>query len=142
MQFCAVTAAQTAADQRQRPFDADWRFNKDTINGAEDPAYDDSKWRTVDLPHDWSIEKLPNQIPDSIIGPFSKAAINGRDMGFLTGGTGWYRKTFKLNETSREKSVYINFDGVYMNSVVWINGHFLGNHLTGIRRFIMTLHLT
>ena len=62
-------------DTRTTSFDEGWRFIKGNPSGAEAAAFDDSKWRTLDLPHDWSIEDLPNQIKDSIIGPFSKASI-------------------------------------------------------------------
>ena len=71
------------------------------------------------------------QIPDSIVGPFSKGAVSGRDGGFLVGGTAWYRKHFVLDKNTVGKQTYITFDGVYMNADVWINGHHLGNHPNG-----------
>ena len=93
--FClSVTFAQSNMQQRSVLFDDNWRFKKDSITDASSLSFDDSKWRVLDLPHDWSIEDLPNQMPDSISGPFSKAAISQRDGGFLVGGTAWYRKHF------------------------------------------------
>lgn len=127
--------AQNISTPRTISFDSAWHFIKDSVINAEQPEFDDSKWRKVDLPHDWSIEDLPNQIPDSIVGPFSKAAISQRDGGFLVGGTAWYRKHFVLDKATKGKIVYIQFDGVYMNADVWINGSHLGNHPYGYTSF-------
>src|SRR6476620_11728934 len=57
---------------RKRSFDPDWRFIRDSISGAEQPGFDDSKWRVLDLPHDWSIEDLAEQVEGKTLGPFSK----------------------------------------------------------------------
>ena len=91
---------------------------------------DDSDWRTVNLPHDWSIEDLPGK--DT---PFDSLAIGGIDYGFLAGGTAWYRKRFTLPDNARGKNVSIYFEGVYMNSDTWINGKHLGNHPYGYTGF-------
>jgi beta-galactosidase len=147
LSFCFAAAfAQSQGQSRTRPFDDNWRFKKDNLIDASVSSFDDSKWRVLDLPHDWSIEDLPtgqaglpNQIPDSIVGPFSKAAISQRDGGFLVGGTAWYRKHFVLDKTSTGKDVFIQFDGVYMNADVWINGHHLGNHPYGYTSFYYDL---
>lgn len=128
-----------AQDSRTISFDKNWRFKKDSLVGAESPAYNDSGWRTLNLPHDWSIEDLPNQVADSVSGPFSKAAISGRDGGFTIGGTAWYRKHFNLPMSARGKDVYLQFDGVYRNSDVWINGHHLGFHPYGYTSFYYNL---
>jgi len=120
---------------RTSSFDEDWRFIKDNPSGAESPDYDDSKWRTLDLPHDWSIEDLPGQIPDSIIGPFSKAAIGKMGTGYTIGGTAWYRKHFSISKENQDKTAYLMFDGVYMNSDVWVNGKHVGNHPYGYTSF-------
>jgi beta-galactosidase len=109
--YCFAVFAQNNGQSRTRLFDDNWRFTKDAVTNAEQPNYDDSKWRVLDLPHDWSIEDLPNQIPDSISGPFSKAAISQRDGGFLVGGTAWYRKHFVTEKASAGKQTYIQFDG-------------------------------
>lgn len=116
-------------------FDSDWRFLRDSISGAENPSFDDSSWRIVDLPHDWSIEDLPNQVNDSIIGPFSKASIGKMGTGYTIGGTGWYRKTFTIGKDNMDKIAYLQFDGVYMNSDIWINGKHVGNHPYGYTSF-------
>jgi len=111
-------------------FDFGWRFHRGGAQGAEDPSFDDSKWRSVDLPHDWSIEDLPGT--DS---PFSADAISQVSGGFTTGGTGWYRKSFTVKRESEGKCILIMFDGVYMNSEVWLNGEFLGDHPYGYTSF-------
>ena len=116
-------------------FDDNWRFVKDNPAGAENPSFDDSKWRIVDLPHDWSIEDLPNQNGDSIVGPFSKASIGKMGTGYTIGGTAWYRKSFVIDKADKDKITYLQFDGVYMNSDVWINGKHIGNHPYGYTSF-------
>lgn len=139
--FCCLSFVQnTVAQQARRvPFDADWRFEKGDPTGAEEVTYMGNRWCKVDLPHDWSIEDLPNQLPDSISGPFTKASIGGTATGFTVGGTGWYRKKFRLSKTGQAEKVSIYFDGVYMNSDVWLNGHHLGNHPYGFTGFYYDL---
>lgn len=127
------------SDLNEKPrtisFDSGWRFLKDNPSGAETPAFDDSKWRALDLPHDWSIEDLPGQTPDSIIGPFSKGSISKMGTGYTIGGTAWYRKSFSIDRKDDGKTAYLQFDGVYMNSDVWINGKHVGNHPYGYTSF-------
>ncbi len=101
-------------------FDTGWFFLKGDPTGAEVPSFDDSGWRGLDLPHDWSIE-----------GPFDKKNPSAAPGGYLPCGTGWYRKTFQLPDSAAGKMVFIEFDGVYMNGEVWINGHRLGKRPYG-----------
>ena len=96
-------------------FNDDWTFHLGDIAEASSADYDDSSWRTLDLPHDWAIE-----------GEFSADNPSGAGGGALPGGVGWYRKTFKLDKKLEGKKIFIDFDGVYMNSEVWINGTYLG----------------
>lgn len=116
--------------EKNNLFDSGWRFHYGGAQGAENPAFDDSKWRKIDLPHDWSIGDLPGT--DS---PFSIIAISQVNGGFTTGGTGWYRKTFELPAESKDKHYRILFEGVYMNAEVWINGQKLGSHPYGYSSF-------
>jgi beta-galactosidase len=111
-------------------FDENWRFHLGDTAGAEMPEFDDSQWRLLDLPHDWSIEDLPGK--DS---PTDPNAVGGIDAGYLVGGTGWYRKEFKMPADLKGKQFMIQFDGIYMNSDVWINGVLLGNHPYGYTSF-------
>ena len=125
------------AQRTQDLFNASWKFSQSDVGGGETVNLNDAGWRTVELPHDWSIEDLPNQL-DSVIGPFSKRSIGRTATGHTVGGTGWYRKHFRLGSMANKKySIY--FDGVYMNSDVWINGHHLGNHPYGYTPFYYDL---
>ena len=116
-------------------FDDDWKFSLSDIPEAKSPSFSDASWRDVDLPHDWSIENLPNQEAGKVIGPFSKESIGTTATGYTVGGTGWYRKTFTLPANEKFSQTLINFDGVYMNSEVWINGKLVGNHPYGYTAF-------
>jgi len=105
-------------------FDKGWHFNLGDAAGAEKPTMSDAKWRSLDLPHDWSIE-----------GKFAKQNPATPEGGALPGGIGWYRKAFTIPVTSKDKKVYIDFDGVYQKSTVWINGHKLGFRPNGYISF-------
>ncbi|MGH7970694.1 MAG: sugar-binding domain-containing protein, partial [Limisphaerales bacterium] len=85
-------------------------------------GFDDQAWRVVHLPHDFIVE-----------GTFSPDA--DRSHGFLPTTTGWYRKMFKLPVADKGRSVWLDFDGVYRDSLVWLNGHFLGRHSSGYTSF-------
>jgi beta-galactosidase len=126
---------ETANDTRKVSFDEGWHFLKDSLSGAENPDFNDSNWRILDVPHDWSIEDLPGQNSEDIIGPFDKSAIDRMSSGYLVGGIGWYRKSFNLKEEDKDKIAYLQFDGVYMNSDVWLNGKHLGFHPYGYTPF-------
>ncbi len=104
--------------------DEGWKFSQTDTVGAEKETFIDAKWRSVNLPHDWSIE-----------GEFSQAASTGGGGGFLPTGIGWYRKIFNIPKSVLSKSVWIEFDGVYQNSDVWINGHHLGHYPSGYMSF-------
>lgn len=138
--FCFFAAfAQSNAQSRTRSFDDNWRFKKDSLIQAENPSFKDGDWRVVQLPHDWSIEDLPNQTPDTIIGPFSRTSIGQSATGFTVGGIGWYRKKFTTATAEEKKLFTIHFDGVYTNSDVWLNGHLLGNTPYGYTPFYYDL---
>ena len=109
-------------------FDEGWLFHLGNVEGAENIRVDDAAWRKLDLPHDWSIE-----------GKFSKDNPSGRGEGYLPGGIGWYRKYFKIPDEYVGKKIFIEFDGVYMNSDTWINGHHLGNHPYGYTSYFYDL---
>ncbi|MBA7676757.1 Beta-galactosidase BoGH2A [subsurface metagenome] len=105
-------------------FDFDWRFHKGEAEEWHKINYDDTAWRPLILPHDWSIE-----------GPFSKNNPAGERGGFLPGGIGWYRKHFQLSPEDEDKKIFIQFDGIFHNSEVWINGHSLGRRPYGYISF-------
>ncbi|MEO7767970.1 MAG: sugar-binding domain-containing protein [Ferruginibacter sp.] len=103
-------------------FNDGWKFYKGAIEDGDKPGLNDATWRAVDLPHDWSIE-----------GPFDEQWASAT--AYLPGGIGWYRKTFEIVPTLRSKNIFIYFDGVYKNSEVWINGHYLGKRPNGFISF-------
>jgi beta-galactosidase len=125
------------------PLDKEWLFTNDSMTNAQEPAFDDAGWQKVELPHDWSISDLPNQTEGIIVGPFNKRSPGFTQTGFTIGGTGWYRKKFTTEKDFQNKTVTLFFDGVYMNSDVWLNGHHLGNHPHGYTPFYydLTAHL-
>ncbi|WP_162817846.1 glycoside hydrolase family 2 TIM barrel-domain containing protein [Niabella yanshanensis] len=104
--------------------DAGWKFSQTDTVGAEKAAFNDSRWRTLNLPHDWSIEH-----------DFIQDAPTGGGGGYLPTGVGWYRKQFTIPRSALSKVVWIEFDGVYQNSDVWINGHHLGRYPNGYMSF-------
>lgn len=130
-----LVAPFTAAAQGQRAtlaFDRAWRFHLGDAAAAQDPTFSDSGWRTLDVPHDWSIE-----------GEFSDSNPAGASGGALPGGVGWYRKTFSVAARDSGRLVFVEFDGVYRNSQVWINGQYLGKRPYGYSSFTyeLTPHL-
>ncbi|MBN2730680.1 MAG: DUF4982 domain-containing protein [Bacteroidales bacterium] len=116
-------------------FDDNWKFHLGDIEGAALSSFDDHGWRKLDLPNDWSIENLPNQEPGKVVGPFTKESIGTTATGYTVGGTGWYRKTFTLADEKQLNQVIIHFDGVYMNSEVWVNSKQVGVHPYGYTAF-------
>jgi len=109
------------AQSRQRQlFDFGWKFNQADSQDAQEISFNDSSWSNVDLPHDWSIG-----------GEIAADNPTGGAGGFFPAGVGWYRKTFVAPRDWAGKHVAIEFEGVYMNSDVWINGRKLGNHPYG-----------
>jgi beta-galactosidase len=128
--FFYIILAHTCLAQKNILFDGGWRFHRGDIKNADLINFDDSKWRSIDIPHDWSIEDLPGTNS-----PFNPDVINGVSIGFTTGGIGWYRKTFTLPSVKKNKKIVIVFDGVYMNADVWLNGIHLGNHPYGYTSF-------
>ncbi|HPG41328.1 MAG TPA: glycoside hydrolase family 2 TIM barrel-domain containing protein [bacterium] len=119
---------------REIPFDMYWLFLRDNPPGAEKPEFVESDWRMLDVPHDWSIEDLPTTTDKKQIGPFSEESPGQASAGHVVGGTAWYRKHFRLDADST-KIVTIHFDGVYMDSDIWLNGHHLGKHPYGYTPF-------
>ena len=105
-------------------FTEGWKFFLGDNQQASRPDFDDASWRILNLPHDWSIE-----------GNFSKEHPTKVNGGALPAGIGWYRKSFTLGKELDGKQIYIDFDGVYRNSEIWINGHYLGKRAYGYSSF-------
>lgn len=116
--FSLILLLVSCADKQERitkSFNEGWTFHLGDIQEASSVDFDDSSWRNLQLPHDWAIE-----------GEFSADNPAEAGGGALPGGIGWYRKSFMLDKSFQGKKVFIDFDGVYMNSDVWINGNHLG----------------
>lgn len=110
--------------QRSTLFNDGWKFNLGDVPDAKNKNYDDEAWRNLTLPHDWSIEQ-----------DFNKNSPSTHEGGFLDGGIGWYRKSFVLPKEMEGKKITIDFDGVYMDSYIYVNGVQVGNHPYGYTPF-------
>ncbi len=121
--------------EREIDFNENWKFIRADVSGAEQLLFDDSNWRTLDLPHDYSIDDLSEEEDFKQIGPFSEKSPGAKSTGHVTGGTAWYRKHFILGKEDESKIVNILFDGVYMNADFWLNGNYLGKHPYGYTAF-------
>lgn len=124
----ARMATSGAGGRSRNSFDFGWKFRRGDPPGAEAAGYADGGWRDVDLPHDWSIE-----------GPYDENAPSSGPGGYLPTGVGWYRKRFTLPGSGGARIVLLEFDGVYQNSQVWINGHLLGERPYGFVPFAYDL---
>ena len=123
----AMAALYTVQARERKCFDADWRFVLADSAHMADVDYNDSHWRKLSLPHDWAIE-----------GDFYAGNPSGAGGGALPGGVGWYRKTFSIPLTPSQDggtSCFIEFDGVYMNSTVYVNGQKVGFRPYGYSSF-------
>lgn len=110
--------------QRKQLFDFNWKFFLGDSPSAGVKDFNDKNWRDLDLPHDWSIEgKLDPKNPTGGAG------------GYFPAGMGWYRKKFDVPASWKGKCISIYFEGVYMNSEVFINGKSLGVHPYGYTTF-------
>lgn len=121
--FCP-SMAQAARVARKILFDASWKFFLGDDQDASKPTFDDARWRTLTLPHDWSIEHCVD-----------KDAPAGNDGGYYPTGIGWYRKEYVVPASMRGEKIYLYFEGVYMNSSVYVNGQLVGGHPYGYTSF-------
>ena len=131
--FAISCSTKTTSNSRRISLDFGWKFYLNDIKNAQVSSYDDNEWEAIDLPHDWSIA-----------GTIKEDNPSGRFGGFFPGGVGWYRKNIQWDDTWENKQITITFDGVYMNSDVWINGQHLGKRPNGYIGFTynLTPHLT
>lgn len=109
-------------------FDEDWSFHLGDAPGAEAPTFKAAGWRAVTLPHDWSIEL-----------PVDPKAPGAGNVGYFQTGTGWYRRTFDAPKSWKNRRVWLEFEGAYMNAEVWLNGVKLASHTYGYTPFTVDL---
>ena len=119
-----LLGAQSLSARERQSFDKGWLFTLADSAGMSKSDYSDRHWRSLNLPHDWAIE-----------GDFSPSNPSEASGGALPGGVGWYRKHFSVNPKEKYDRFTITFDGVYMNSTVYINGHKLGTRPYGYSTF-------
>lgn len=122
--FLLLTGCKTSSDEkfnnRKVSFNSDWSFHLNDSIKDKDTIGASTQWRALNVPHDWSIE-----------GKFDEKSPAGYGGGSLNGGLGWYKKTFKVAAADSSKVTSITFDGVYKDSEVWVNGHYLGKRPNG-----------
>ena len=106
--------------------DKDWKFNKGSLTGAESLGFDDAGWNKVDVPHDWRISEEYNE-------------NNPRNNGYLPRGVGWYRKELDIKPNYSKCRIYLEFEGVFRNSTIWVNGNKAGSHLAGYTGFVLDI---
>ena len=123
-----VLCLSVSASSGKQLFNDSWRFHLGDITGAQNEVFDDGTWRELTLPHDWSIE-----------GCFDKDAPAGNDGGYLPTGIGWYRKTFELPRAIEGRKYQLYFEGIYMNSEVYVNGQRAGGHPYGYSSFFVDI---
>ncbi|WP_282035749.1 sugar-binding domain-containing protein [Saccharicrinis aurantiacus] len=119
-----ISSLGISAQRTNVSFNAGWKFILEDNTDFSLPNFDDDNWTTLNIPHDWSFEKGVREGGDQ-----------GQGGGYHDGGVGWYRKNFTLEKHQLPKTTYINFDGVYMNSEVWVNGNYLGKRPYGYISF-------
>lgn len=125
MFFCKIYAfAHNPEFGRSNDFNSNWKFHLGNVPGFMVTNFDDQSWRVLQLPHDWAIE-----------GTYDESNPAGESGGFLKNGIGCYRKWVQIPEDLKGKRISIRFDGVYMNSTVYINGTYLGNRPYGFSTF-------
>ena len=117
-------AAETMVSRQTDKLTFDWRFSLSDSPQASEPGFDDSGWETIQVPHDWSI-----------LGPYDKDNPSGGQGGYLPTGIGWYRKNIQIDKIDPDKQYLIVFDGVFMNSQIWVNGQKVGGRPYGYISF-------
>lgn len=131
--LCILCAGNLFASEREVLFNQGWKFHLGSAANAEQPSYNDNQWRTLNLPHDWSVEPVAQQCEGITIGPFSKLSekrypadqrMGGGawDVGQTLGGEGWYRKEFTLPKEDADKHITLYIEAASSQSEVWING--------------------
>lgn len=129
-----LLASPTPALAQARSLSQEWLFHAGETKGAEGPTFDDRKWSKVVVPHDWSIMDKPDGRP-----PFDPKTEAGQDSGYLPGGIGWYRRHLSLTAAEAARVVRLNFEAVYMDADIWLNGEHLTRHRYGYTAFSVDL---
>ncbi|MFC3653265.1 glycoside hydrolase family 2 TIM barrel-domain containing protein [Dyella humi] len=118
----------------ERNLSRDWLFQKSDITSASSPIYDDHAWLKVEVPHDGSIEDKPDGSA-----PYDPNTPGGQNSGYLPGGIGWYRRHIMLSADDAARVVHLNFEAIYMDADIWLNGQHLAQHHYGYTAFSVDL---
>ena len=134
--LAAITVISIAlpAHAEQRKLSQDWLFHQGEVASASSASYDDHAWRKVDVPHDWSIA---NKADGSA--PYDANTPGGQSSGYLPGGIGWYRRHITLSAEEAARIVRLNFEAIYMDADIWLNGQHLTQHHYGYTAFSVDL---
>lgn len=124
LSFISCVAELNDETRQRTSIDFDWKFYLGEQKNAPLESYDDTNWRVLDVPHDWSIE-----------GTYDENNPAGIAGAYLPTGIGWYRKSIEINNLKKDDKYFVEFDGVYMNSDVYLNGQLLGNRPYGYISF-------
>jgi beta-galactosidase len=118
----------------QRKLSQDWLFYKGDAANASSATYDDHAWRKIDVPHDWSIANKPDGSA-----PYDPHTPGGQSSGYLPGGIGWYRRHITLSADEAARVVRLNFEAIYMDADIWLNGEHVAQHRYGYTAFSVDL---
>jgi beta-galactosidase len=129
-----MALAASSACAEVRSLSQEWLFHAGEAKGAERTGFDDRSWHRVVVPHDFSLMDRPDGRP-----PFDLATVGGQDSGYLPGGIGWYRRHLTLTPTEASRIVRLNFEAVYMDADIWVNGQHLEKHHYGYTAFSVDL---
>lgn len=132
--LAGLLCAAIPAAAETRSLSQNWLFARGEVEGAQTAALDDRGWRPVAVPHDWAIMDKPDGSP-----PFDPQATAGQDSGYLPGGIGWYRRHLNLTAEEAARVVRLNFEAVYMDADIWLNGQLLAEHHYGYTAFTVDL---
>jgi len=130
--FAAVASLAIALPlyAEERNLSQDWLFYMGDMASASSATYDDHVWRKVDVPHDWSIADKPDGSA-----PFDPNTPGGQSSGYLPGGIGWYRRHITLDDEDAYRTVRLNFEAIYMDADIWLNGQHLAQQHYGYTAF-------
>ncbi|HUB91689.1 MAG TPA: glycoside hydrolase family 2 TIM barrel-domain containing protein [Dyella sp.] len=118
----------------QRNVSQDWLFHQGDVASASSAAYDDHAWHKVAVPHDWSIASKPDGSA-----PYDPNTPGGQNSGYLPGGIGWYRRHIAFSAADVSRIVRLNFEAIYMDADIWLNGQHLAQHHYGYTAFSVDL---
>ena len=125
-----------AAAQRRVCIDSSWHFTLDDGSGAVANPRAADGWRTLSLPHDWSVEtEAARRAGGNVVGPFSTKSVGGFQTGFTVGGTGWYQKTLTLTADDLKGRTELYFEGAYNRTTLWVNGQECPDNVYGYSSF-------